>query len=237
MIKMLHIALFALVSMLPASLSFAAEQQIGFQIWSGPVPPMSLDPETNVAKANTAFLAKYGREAGLLGTSVGRTGDLIILVADQFASRRLWNKMLGAGDAYSAGNGVGYFVFGEPTPPTPPATPQPTYDLVGRVNVLENTTGRFTFINGTPAIKGYLLVIHESCPIVRSGVEVAIPGTSVQPTRLVKKTRNGRNTFVYQYSVNGDLGAVLAAVDVTIGTVGGPVIAETCAVDIYTRSK
>lgn len=267
MLKLIYTVLFALGALLPATSSQAAQHQIAFQVWTAPVPPMVFDPASDIGRANHAFHSHYNREQGFVGTTIGNNGELVVLVANASASRQIWSKMLSAHEAYTAGNGIGYFVFADqpipspqPLPPAPPPPPPPTpnpqpqplpppptpdpnpqpqppqssYRYLGRFNIAEQSTGRFPLQNGTPVLKGYIIALNPICRFVHSGVEVAVPGTPVQPTRLIRTFRNGSNTIAYEHSVNNDLGVFVSSIDVIIGSFGGPLI-DICAVDVYGR--
>lgn len=254
MLRSLFTILLALALLIPATRSMAAQYQIAFQVATGPVPPMSYDPASSIGKANSAFMAKYGMEQGLVGTTIGNNNELIIVVTNAAVSRQIWSKMLNAHDAYSAPNGVGYIQFNDsptpqpmppqpvpqPQPPMPQPMPQPqppqpnSYQYVGHINIEETETGRFLFGNGAPAIKSFILTLDQYCPLTRAGVEV-VGSKPVQPTRLVRTFRTGARSVAFEHTVNGGQGALLTAIDITVGVIGGPGIIESCDVEVYAR--
>jgi hypothetical protein len=83
-------------------------------------------------------------------------------------------------------------------------------------------------------VKGFVLAMDQYCPLVRAGVEV-LGNYPVQPTRLVRSYRSGATTVAFEHSVNADQGALIAAIDITIGNIGGPIIVDICTVDVYAR--
>ena len=217
---------------LGAKAATAADFPIGFQVWNAPVPPMATLPGSMLAKANQAFMIKYGAEAGLLGTAQGSRGDLVILVAAPRFSRDIWVKMIGAGDAYAGAGGAGFFRFQDDTIPQPP---QYRYSYLGRLSIAEGATGSFYLQNGTPAIKGYMVAMEENCGLTNSGVFSVDPNQALQPTRLTGTRRNGSYTIEYEYAVNGGYGALVSAINVTIARHRGPFIIDICPVDVYLR--
>ena len=83
-------------------------------------------------------------------------------------------------------------------------------------------------------MKGFVLAMDQACPLVRAGVEV-VGNMPVQPTRLVRTYRSGSHTVSFEHSVNADQGAMISAIDISIGNVGGPIIIDICTVDVYAR--
>lgn len=193
--------------------AFAGQHPISFSQSFGFVPPFSAPENSPVAMANEAFTAKYGAETGVLGTAVGTRGQLLVLVSNMRFATQIWRKMLGAGDAFSATNGIGYFryqSFNEPGPST-------GFVFGGKINISEGGTGYLTLANGTPEIKGFLVGMDNKCIMGRAAV-VAVGGLPIEPTRLVRSYQQGSYTMVYEYSVNGGMGALLSQIVVSLGT-------------------
>jgi len=204
----------------------AGQHPIGFTVAGGYVPGFNADPNSNVYLANEAFQAKYGVEQGLVGTTVGNTGELLVLVSAQRFAREIWRKMLGAGDAFSAQGGRGYIRFEDAYP-----EPSVQYTYFGKANIQEGTSYTYPVLNGTPAIRGFMVAMEEKCGMGKSGVQALTP---VVPTKLIKSKRLGSYTIGYEYSVNGGNGALVSGITVSVARRHfGPFIVDICPVDVY----
>ena len=208
----------------------AGQFPIGFQLWNGVVPAFYPAPGTPIELANDAFLTKYGAEFGVLGTAQGTQGQLVVLVSDRRASREIWRKMLGAGDAFASANGAGYIRYED-------GDTQPTsqYVYYGKLNIEEGQAGSFPLVNGTPAITGFMVAVEEKCGIGRAGVSAVQPQV-LAPTRLVASKRIGSYSIGYEYSVNNGAGALVSAVTVSLAR-RHPLgfIVDICPVDLYLK--
>lgn len=211
------------------TLGISAEIPIYFQTTTPPVVVFNPPAKSPLALANEAFLIKYGSEFGVLGTTGGIQGQLVVLVSDMQIASNLWAKMVGAGDAYNGING-GIFRYQDTAVPV-----QPNWQYVGRVQIPENAMGRLILLNGTPAVRGFLVTMDSRCIFAKAAVET-INNVPIQPTQLISSQKVGYTGIGYEHSVNGGTGALLSSILVTMGSKHpAGVFNEICPVDIYIR--
>ena len=108
------------------------------------------------------------------------------------------------------------------------------YTFLGRVNIPENSTGYLNLLNGTPAIKGFMVAMDYKCQVRKAGVVKAVQGQLLEPTKLTAFNVVGY-TAKSEYSVNGGYGANLVSIAITLAPHGGPFIVDVCPVDVYAR--
>lgn len=211
------------------TLGISAEIPMYFQTATPPVVVFNPPAKSPLALANEAFLIKYGAEIGVLGTTAGNQGQLVVLVNDMQIASNLWAKMVGAGDAYNGVNG-GFFRYSDGTAPS-----QSDWRFAGRIQIPESAMGRLALLNGTPAIRGFLIAMDNRCIFAKAAVET-INNVPIQSTQLIASQKIGYTGIGYEHSVNGGTGAVLASILVTMGTKHpAGVLTEVCPVDIYIR--
>lgn len=218
-----------IVGLFLGTLGTAAEIPMYFQTATPPVVVFNPPAKSPLALANDAFLIKYGAEYGVLGTTAGLQGQLVVLVNDMQIASNLWAKMVGAGDAYNAIQG-GMFRY-----PDSGISVQNDWRYIGRIQIPENNIGRLVVLNGTPAIRGFLVVMDHQCVFAKAAVET-INNVPVQATQLVSSQKVGYTGIGYEHAVNGGAGALLSSILVTMGVhqPSGP-WNQICPVDIYIR--
>ncbi|NBY20621.1 hypothetical protein EBQ74_10370 [bacterium] len=211
------------------TLGIAAEIPMYFQTATPPVVVFNPPAKSPLALANEAFLVKYGAEYGVLGTTAGIQGQLVVLVNDMQIASNLWAKMVGAGDAYNGLNG-GMFRYADYSTPV-----YSDWRFVGRIQIPENNIGRLVLLNGTPAVRGFLVVMDNQCVFSKAAVET-INNVPVQATQLISSQKVGYTGIGYEHLVNGGAGALLSSILVTMGVhhPSGP-WNQICPVDIYIR--
>lgn len=223
-------ALFTL-GLLFSTFSFAADIQIYFQKTVPPVPVFTPPEKSVLDLANRAFLAKYGAETGLLGTTEGTQGALVILVSEMSYASTLWSKMVAAGDAYQGTHG-GFFRFGEPSA----SNPLSQYSFAARINIPESASTTFSFSYLTPAITKFMLVMDSRCVFSNAAVQT-VNNVPVQPTQLVASYKISPTAIGYEHLVNGGSGANLTSIVITMGAkpFPGPGF-MVCPVDLFIQN-
>ncbi len=215
--------------LLLSTLGISAEIPMYFQSATPPVAVFNPPAKTAIALANEAFLIKYGTEHGVLGTTAGIQGQLVVLVNDMQMASILWGKMVGAGDAYNSASG-GYFRYqGDSTPF------QSDWRFAGRIQIPESSTGRLVLLNGTPSIKRLMIVMDNRCDFYRAMVET-VNNVPIQPTQLIAIQKIGYTGVGYEHTINGGAGALISSIVVMMNSknpVG--VFNKICPIDIYIR--
>jgi hypothetical protein len=107
------------------------------------------------------------------------------------------------------------------------------YQFLNRIQIAEASQAQFLLLNGTPAIKQFMVVMEEKCAISKAAVVKANPRDFIEATRLLGSKRVGSYSIGYEYAVNGGYGANLASIVVTMARHGGPFIIDVCPVDVY----
>lgn len=218
-----------IIGLFLGTLGVAAEIPMYFQTTTPPVIVFNPPAKSPLALANEAFLVKYGAEYGVLGTTSGIQGQLVVLVSDMQIASNLWAKMVGAGDAYNGVNG-GMFRYPDVSLPV-----QTDWQFVGRIQIPENAMGRLALLNGTPVIKGFLVVMDNQCIFAKAAVET-VNNVPVQPTQLIASQKVGYTGIAYEHTVNGGNGALLSSILVSMG-IKHPAgfVNQICPIDIYIR--
>ncbi len=212
-------------------LAFSAEIPVFFQKTVPPVPVFTPPDKSALALANQAFLAKYGAEMGVLGTSGGAKEELIILVSDMAYASTVWSKMVAAGDAYNSATG-GIFRYGEPSIPSI----VDSYRFLGRVRVAESSTAVFSLPWGTPSISRMLLAMDSQCVFGRASVQT-VGNVPIQTTQLIASHKLAPNGIGYEHLINGGSGAALSSIMVTLGPKATPGFGTLiCPIDIWVQN-
>ncbi len=228
--KSLLFNLVTLFSFSIGAMALGGSHPFSFTNWNGTTPFFMADSKSNVGLANEAFLTKYGAETGVMGTLVGPRGELVVVVMNYETSHFVWRKMIGAGDAYSANNGLSYILFDDNN-----MTPFTGFTFAGQIQVKEGSSERLLISNGTPSITRFLVAMNDHCIMGQAGV-VPVSNMTLLPTKLVGSKKSGASTMVYEYSVNGGAGAMLTSISVSLGIrhILG-LISDYCPVDIYVK--
>lgn len=105
-----------------------------------------------------------------------------------------------------------------------------TYERIYRLSVAERTTTTIPLPSGLRNVARYILATGDRCTVVASSVYTPV---KVQPTTLVKYLPLVDRGSAYVYSVNGDNGAPLRGIQLTMGGIGGLFVTDVCSVDLY----
>lgn len=231
MLKLNFVKTFLAFGLFSATFATAAQIQIAFLPATGLIPTFTPQPpDSALSMANEAFLAKYGAEDGVLGTGSGPQGQLFVYVSQMHYAGQIWKKMLLVGDGVQGSGGIGFFIFNDGK-----VSPLAGYQFAGRIQVTEGTQSSLLVLNGTPAIKSFLVAMDNKCIFSKATV-TTVNNIPIQPTKLIKSQKTGAYTISYEHLVNGGAGAVLSSINVALGS-QHPLgfITDICPVDIYVR--
>lgn len=217
-----------------ASTAFAAAVPVAFKdIGDQSLPAYTTPDGSLVPEAGDSMMKKYGAERGMRGYALGSAGELLVLTRTWADARRVYTKMVNAGDVRDYSNRPYYFFKSVTDKPT--VNPLAGYKHAGRVDIAEQSYGNLYFVNGTPAIKSFVVLIDRDCVFSRAEVLLVSADQQLAPTELVASYKVAPRGLAYEHSVNGGVGASVAGIQVRMGALGGPVVTDICPVHIYVK--